>query len=231
VDRDEAHYGVVPIENSSEGVVTHTLDMFLGSSLIICGEIQLRVHHQLLSTQKDLGDIKKVLAHEQALAQCRRWLAENLPKCETVAVGSNAEAAQHARDDESCAAIASSDAAEIYGLNILATDIEDDPGNTTRFLVIGKTATAPSGDDKTSLLVSSTNRPGALHRLLTPLAEGGVSMSRIESRPSRKGLWEYVFFIDIEGHAEDQHIKEVLAKLEREATLVKMLGAYPRAVL
>ena len=231
VERDQAHYGVVPIENSSEGVVTHTLDMFLDSSLIICGEIQLRVRHQLLSAAKDLGAIKKVLAHEQALAQCRRWLAENLPQRATEAASSNAAAARRAGEDDTCAAIASSEAAELYGLNVLATDIEDDPGNTTRFLVIGKIAAAPSGDDKTSLLVSSANRPGALHRLLTPLAEGEISMTRIESRPSRKGLWEYVFFIDIEGHAEDQRVKDVLVKLEREAALVKLLGAYPRAVL
>ena len=143
----------------------------------------------------------------------------------------HAEAAQLVRDDDTAAAVASSDAAEIYGLNVLASDIEDDPGNTTRFLVIGKRASGPSGDDKTSLLVSSANRPGALHSLLTPLAEGGISMSRIESRPSRKGLWEYVFFIDIEGHAEDKRIKDVLHKLESEAAVVKMLGAYPRAVL
>lgn len=231
VERDQVHYGVVPIENSSEGVVTHTLDMFMESPLIICGEIQLRVRHQLLSKAADLGDVKKVLAHEQALAQCRRWLAENLPQRPTEAISSNAEAARLAQEDANSAAIASGEAAELYGLNVLATDIEDDPGNTTRFLVIGKTGAAPSGDDKTSLLVSSANSPGALHRLLTPLAEGGISMTRIESRPSRKGLWEYVFFIDIEGHAQDQRIKEVLAKLEREAALVRMLGAYPRAVL
>ncbi len=231
VERDQVHYGVVPIENSSEGVVTHTLDMFLESPLTICGEIQLRVRHQLLSAAQDVKSIKKVLAHEQALAQCRRWLAENLPDCKLTPVRSNAEAAQLARDDNTAAAVASSDAAEIYGLNVLASDIEDDPGNTTRFLVIGKRASGPSGDDKTSLLISSANRPGALHSLLTPLAESGVSMSRIESRPSRKGLWEYVFFIDIEGHAEDKHIKEVLKKLEEQAAVVKMLGAYPRAVL
>lgn len=231
VDKRQAHYGIVPVENSTEGVVTHTLDMFFDSSLKICGEVLLRVRHQLLSNAESLSQVDKVLAHSQSLAQCRRWLANNLPWVETAATSSNAEAAEQAAQRPNLAAIASTAAAEIYGVKVLVADIEDDPDNTTRFLIIGNTEVEPSGDDKTSLLVSSQNKPGALYRLLAPLAKHGVSMTRIESRPSRKGLWEYVFFIDIEGHAKERRIAEVLAELEKEAALMKLLGAYPRAVL
>ncbi len=231
VEKGRAQYGVVPVENSIEGVVTHTLDMFMDSRLKICGEVQLRIRHQLLSKAESLSSVRKVLSHSQALAQCRRWLAEKLPDMPTEAVSSNAEAARIAAENDGYAAIASSAAAEIYGLDILAADIEDDSDNTTRFLVIGKNSAKPSGDDKTSLLVSSPNKPGALYRLLAPLARHGVSMTRVESRPSRKGLWEYVFFIDIEGHSDDPRIAQVLKELEQEAAFVKLLGAYPRAVL
>ena len=231
VEKQVAHFGVVPVENSAEGVVTHTLDMFLDSNLKICGEVQLRVHHQLLSNAGSISEVKKVLAHTQSLAQCRRWLNKNLSTVGTVAVHSNAEAAQRVASDSSLAAIASSAAAEIYGLNVLVANIEDDPDNTTRFLIIGNAEAKPCGDDKTSLLISSENKPGALYRLLEPMAKHRVSMTRIESRPSRRGLWEYVFFIDIEGHAQDEHVKEVLSELEQEATLIKSLGSYPKAVL
>lgn len=231
VEKGQAQFGVVPVENSTEGVVTHTLDMFLDSPLKICGEILLRIRHQLLGTGDSIDAVTKVLAHSQSLAQCRQWIGKHLPDVETVAVSSNAEAARRAAEDDTWAAIASSAAADFYRLNVLASDIEDDPGNTTRFLVVGTTQSGPSGCDKTSLLVSSQNKPGALYRLLGPLAEHGVSMTRIESRPSRKGIWEYVFFIDIEGHAEDSHIANVLKELEHEAAFVNLLGAYPRAVL
>lgn len=231
VEKHQAHYGVVPVENSTEGVVTHTLDMFFDSSLKICGEVLLRVRHQLLSNAESLNQVDKVLAHSQSLAQCRRWLTKNLPLVETMTMSSNAEAAEQAAQHQNFAAIASTAAAEIYDVKVLIADIEDDPDNTTRFLIIGNTEVDPSGDDKTSLLVSSQNKPGALYRLLAPLAKHGVSMTRIESRPSRKGLWEYVFFIDIEGHAREQRVADVLTELEKEAALVKLLGAYPRAVL
>jgi chorismate mutase/prephenate dehydratase len=231
VEKRQAHYGVVPVENSTEGVVTHTLDMFFDSSLKICGEVLLRVRHQFLSNAASLDKVDKVLAHSQSLAQCRRWLTKNVPLVETIAVSSNAEAAEQASRHANIAAIASTTAAEIYGVKVLIADIEDDPDNTTRFLIIGNTEVEPSGDDKTSLLVSSQNKPGALYRLLAPMANHGVSMTRIESRPSRKGLWEYVFFIDFEGHAKESRVAEVLAELKKEAALVKLLGAYPRAIL
>jgi chorismate mutase/prephenate dehydratase len=193
--------------------------------------VLLRVRHQLLSNAESLGQVDKVLAHSQSLAQCRRWLTKNLPLVETMTTSSNAEAAERAAQSTNLAAIAGTVAAEIYGVKVLVADIEDDPDNTTRFLIIGNNEVEPSGDDKTSLLVSSQNKPGALYRLLAPMAKHGISMSRIESRPSRRGLWEYVFFIDIEGHAKERRVTEVLAELENEAALVKLLGAYPRAVL
>ncbi|MDH3282391.1 MAG: prephenate dehydratase [Gammaproteobacteria bacterium] len=231
VEKGQAQFGVVPVENSTEGVVTHTLDMFMDSTLQICGEVHLRIHHQLIGKGESLAGIERVLAHSQSFAQCRRWLAQHLANAEAIAVTSNAEAAKRITNDVKAAAIASSAAAEFYHLNVLSADIEDDPGNTTRFLVIGNTRSGPSGHDKTSLLVSSPNKPGALYRLLRPLAEYGVSMTRIESRPSRKGAWDYVFFIDLEGHADDPGIAPVLEELKQEAAFVKLLGAYPQAVL
>ena len=231
VEREQSNFGVVPVENSTEGVVTHTLDRFVDSPLQICGEVALRIRHQLLSRAGALQEVRNVYSHSQSLAQCRRWLAENLPNAATAVVSSNAEAARLASQEPAAAAIAGSAAGEIYEIPVLAADIEDHPGNTTRFLVIGRDRPEPSGRDKTSLLVSSRNRPGALHSLLAPLAARGVSLTRIESRPARSGLWEYVFFMDIEGHAEDENIMEALAELEAEAAFLKLLGAYPRAVL
>ncbi len=231
VEAGSCQYGVVPIENSTEGVVSHTLDLFVQSPLKVCGEVLMRIHHNLLSQHEQLGDIKRVYAHQQALAQCRRWLDVNLPQAERVALSSNAEAARRAAADTGTAAIAGDTAAELYGLNILQRNIEDHPDNTTRFLVIGTQTVPPSGDDKTTVLVSTANRPGALHRLLTPLALNNVSMTRIESRPSRCVNWEYVYFLDIEGHAEDPKVKAALAGLRQEAELFRILGAYPRAVL
>lgn len=231
VEAGIAHYGVVPVENSTEGVVTHTLDMFLSSPLKICGEVELRIHHHLLSNAENLAAVTRIVSHQQSLAQCRGWLDAHLPGIERVAVTSNAEAARLAAADSGLAAIAGSAAGEIYRLKVLAHNLEDQPNNTTRFLVIGKRETLPSGDDKTSLLLSTANRPGALHGLLNVFASRGISMTRIESRPSRTGLWEYVFFLDIEGHAHDEHIRAALEDLARDATLVKILGAYPKAVL
>ena len=225
-----ADYGVVPVENSTEGVISHTLDLFQQSRLNICGEVELRIHHHLL-VRKEAAKVSRVLAHQQALAQCRGWLEANLPGAVHVAVGSNAEAARLARDDDSAAAIASDMAAELYSLTIRERNIEDHPDNTTRFLVIGQQAARSSGDDKTSLLVSVNNKPGSLYAMLKPIAEHGISMTRIESRPSRQALWEYVFYIDVNGHRDDADVAAVLAALEQEAFAVKVLGSYPKAVI
>jgi chorismate mutase / prephenate dehydratase len=228
-----ADFGVVPIENSSEGTVNHTLDMFLGSGLKICGEVELRINHHLMGRMTGLADVKRVCAHPQALAQCRGWLDDQLPDADRVPVSSNAEGARRARDERDTAAIAGRAAAEIYGLHLLANEIEDRPDNTTRFLVIGRKLFSASGIDKTTLLVSArdTDGAGALFRLLEPLAQHQVNMTRIESRPSRKRKWDYVFFIDIEGHVSDPAVAEALAALEKRASLFKVLGSYPRAVL
>ncbi len=231
VEAGTAQFGVVPIENSTEGVISHTLDMFIRSQLKICGEVQLRVHHHLLAKQDDLSKVKRVVSHQQSLAQCREWLNANLPNVERTSVSSNAEAARQAAADDTLAAIAGESAAEIYKLEKLAANIEDEPNNTTRFLVIGKLETKPSGADKTSVMVSSKNKPGALYELLGVLSRHGINMTRIESRPSRQTAWEYVFFLDLEGHAAESPLREALHELERESALFRTLGSYPAAVL
>ena len=231
VESGGCHYGVVPVENSSEGVVSHTLDMFLNSPLRICGEVSLRIHHNLLGQTADFSTLKTVYSHQQSFAQCRGWLDRHLPFVERVPVGSNAEAAKRARQAEHSAAIASAMAAELYDLQIMAPNIEDDAGNTTRFLVIGQQSVPPSGDDKTSLLLSTRNEAGGLYRLLAPLAEHGISMTRIESRPSRRGNWDYVFFIDINGHRDDEQLAAALQTLRQQAGMYKELGSYPKAVV
>jgi chorismate mutase/prephenate dehydratase len=232
VEAASADFGVVPIENSTEGTVNHTLDRFLNSPLTICGEVELRIHHFIMGKMGSLGRIVRICSHPQALAQCRVWLDEHLPNVERVPVSSNAEGARRARDEQGTAAIAGETAAEVYGLKILAAEIEDRPDNTTRFFVLGRKLFTPSGDDRTTLLVSisHTDAPGALQRLLQPLADHRVSMSRIESRPSHKKKWDYVFFIDIEGHADDKHVAKALAELKKRASLFRILGSYPRAV-
>lgn len=231
VEAGGASFGVVPVENSSEGVINHTLDMFLKSPLKICGDVELRIHHQLLTCGTSLGKVQRVCAHQQALAQCREWLDRNLPHAERVAVSSNAEAARQAREDASIAAIAGDAAAEVYGLTIVAKNIEDDPNNTTRFLVVGPHSVERSGSDKTSLMVSVHNKPGALYSLLEPIARHGVSMTRIESRPSRVSKWDYVFFLDVEGHVEDDDVAAALEALGAEAAMLKVLGSYPKCEL
>jgi len=232
VEAASADFGVVPIENSTEGTVNHTLDRFIASPLTICGEVELRIHHSIMGKMNALGRIVRICSHPQALAQCRGWLDENLPDVERIPVSSNAEGARRARDEQGTAAIAGETAAEVYGLKILAAEIEDRPDNTTRFFVLGRKLFTPSGEDRTTLLVSigHTDAPGALQRLLQPLAEAGVSMTRIESRPSHKKKWDYVFFIDIEGHADDKNVAKALAELKKRASLFRILGSYPRAV-
>jgi chorismate mutase/prephenate dehydratase len=233
VEAASADFGVVPIENSTEGTVNHTLDRFLASPLKICGEVELRIHHSVMGLMGSLGRIVRICSHAQSLAQCRVWLDEHLPNVERVPVSSNAEGARRARDEKGTAAIAGETAAEIYGLKILAAEIEDRPDNTTRFFVLGRKLFTPSGEDRTTLLVSisHTDAPGALHRLLQPLSDHRVSMTRIESRPSHRKKWDYVFFIDIEGHAEDAHVAKALEELQKRSSLFRILGSYPRAVV
>lgn len=232
VESDSVDFGVVPVENSTEGVISHTLDMFMGSSLSISGEVELRIHHNILSIQADvdLRSVSKIYSHQQSLGQCRVWLDTNMPGVERIAVSSNAEAAKMAVEDEDSVAIASITAAEIYHLNVIKQKIEDDTDNTTRFLVIGKKSTPPSGKDKTTLLVSALNKPGALVSLLKPFADNQISMTKIESRPSRSGIWEYVFFIDIDGHRENDKVAKALEQLENVSAMMKVLGSYPKAV-
>jgi chorismate mutase/prephenate dehydratase len=232
IESGSCDYGVVPVENSTEGVISHTLDMFLNSPLVICGEVVLRIHHNLLCPADfDWKQAKAIYSHQQSLGQCRHWLDQNLPHAERIPYPSNAEAARHVAEMGEGVAIASSEAATIYQLNIAANNIEDEPGNTTRFLIIGKQQAAPSSKNKTSLLLSTKNEAGGLHRLLAPFAEKGISMSRIESRPSRRGVWDYVFFVDICGHIDDPEVSAALEILETEAGMCKVLGSYPVAVL
>ena len=226
-------FAVAPAENSTDGVVGRTLDLLLTTPLRICGEIDLRVRQNLLSRTKGMKEIKKVYSHAQSLAQCNGWLGQNLPKAERIPVGSNAEAARRAAKEKGAAAIAGEAAAALYKLKVLARGIEDDPNNTTRFLVLGDVDVSPTGKDRTSLVMSAENKPGAVHALLSPLAQKGVSMTRIESRPSRamrSALWEYVFFIDLEGHQKDERVAAALAELRQKAPFLKVLGSYPAAV-
>ncbi len=230
VEGGACQYGVVPVENSTEGVITHTLDSFLRSPLLIAGEVALRIHHNLMSKERGLVDIRRVFSHQQSLAQCRRWLDRFLPHAERISVSSNAEAAHIAFVEPDSAAIAGEVAAELYRLDILERNIEDEPDNTTRFLVVGRHAVGPTGEDKTSLLISTHNSPGSLYNTLEPFARYSISMSKIESRPSRRGVWDYVFFIDVEGHQQDESLAKALKALEKNVLLLKLLGSYPRGI-
>jgi chorismate mutase/prephenate dehydratase len=233
VEAASADFGIVPIENSTEGTVNNTLDRFLTSPVKICGEVELRIHQSLMGRMNALDRIKRICSHQQSLAQCRAWLDEHLPDVERVPVSSNAEGARRARDEEGTAAIAGQTAAEVYELGILAADIEDRPDNTTRFFVIGRKLFNASGQDRTTLLVSvsHTDSAGTLFRLLEPLAKHKINMTRIESRPSHRRKWDYVFFLDIEGHADDKHVAKALAALKKRSSLFRVLGSYPRAVV
>jgi len=226
------NFGVVPVENSTEGAVNHTLDSFLEHDLQICGEVELRIHHHLLIGKNTKADhITRIYSHGQSLAQCRKWLDANYPNVERIAVSSNAEAAKRVNSEWNSAAIAGDMSAKLYDLQILNQKIEDRPDNSTRFLIIGNQSVPPTGDDKTSIIVSTPNKPGTLYELLSPFYANSVDLTRIETRPARSGKWTYVFFIDCLGHKQDPLVKDVLEKIKNETVALKILGSYPKAVL
>jgi chorismate mutase / prephenate dehydratase len=229
VEAGAADFGVVPVENSTEGAVSRTLDLLLQSSLTISGEVALPIQHSLMTLSGTLEGVTAVCAHAQALAQCQGWLSTHAPRLERRAVSSNAEAARLAAGDATLAALAGEHAAAHYGLQIAHAMVQDDPHNRTRFVVIGGERSAPSGLDQTSLILSVKNQPGAVFRMLEPLARHGVSMTRFESRPARSGAWEYYFYIDLEGHRDDAPVAAALSELENTAAFIKILGSYPRA--
>lgn len=232
VEAGNCNYGIVPVENSTEGMVSHTLDNFIDSPLQICGEVEMRIHlHLLCNSESGADKIQRICAHQQALAQSRNWLDRNWPHVERIAVSSNGEAARMASEDPNIAAIAGDLAADLYDLEKLATDVEDFADNTTRFLVIGRDAVPASGNDKTSLIVSTHNKPGALFHLLEPFEKAGISLTRIDSRPSRTETWAYIFFMEFEGHLSDTAVKQLMTDLEEQSVLLKPLGSYPRAVI
>jgi chorismate mutase/prephenate dehydratase len=222
-----ADFGVVAVENSSEGAVNRTLDLLLQTSLSISGEVSIAVHHNLMTASGKMDGVKRICAHSQALAQCQDWLNRHLPGIERQAVASNGEAARLASEDSATAAIAGDAAGVQYGLQVVSAHIQDDPHNRTRFAVIGRQQTLPSGRDQTSLVLSVPNKAGAVYNLLAPLAKHGVSMTRFESRPARTGTWEYYFYVDIEGHANDDKVAKALAELKDNAAFFKVLGSYP----
>ena len=225
VENKHCQFGVVPVENSTGGVISRTLDRFAKSELSICGEVEIRVNQNLMTKEEGLEAISTVFSHEQSLAQCQKWLDEHLPGVVQQSVSSNAEAAKLAAEQEGSAAIG------LYGLNVLHRNIEDETDNTTRFLIIGEQTASKTGDDKTTLLLSIGNQSGALHQILQPFAKYNISMTRIESRLSRQGLWEYVFFIDIEGHVQNEEVSQALSELEGSVNMLTILGSYPKAVI
>ncbi|MBI2844888.1 MAG: prephenate dehydratase [Armatimonadetes bacterium] len=229
VEHEETNYGVVPIENSTEGIVSHTLDMFFLSDLRICAEIFAPISHNLLSSSKDISQIKRVYSMPQAIAQCRNWLRTHLPAVEVLEVSSTAKAAKLCQGNPSSAAVASSLAAREYGLNIVAEAIEDSPHNRTRFLVVGYSKPNQSGRDKTSIVFSVPHRSGALYRVLSVFDSEKINMTMIESRPTKQMPWEYVFFIDVQGHEKDEAVQRALGKLNEQALFVRVLGSYPEA--
>jgi chorismate mutase/prephenate dehydratase len=244
VESGAADFGVIPVENSTEGAVGRSLDLMPQTPMKVCGEVVVRIHHFLMAKpapalgdhvmskpEKDFGSIRRVFSHGQSFAQCHEWLNANMPNVERIAVASNAEAARRSAEEPGSAAVAGEMAAEHYGLAILASNIEDEPNNTTRFLVLGDYQPKATGRDKTSLVLSARNRAGAVYEMLTPFATRGVSMTKFESRPSRGALWEYLFFVDIEGHRDDANVAAALADVEKIAGYLKVLGSYPAAVL
>jgi chorismate mutase/prephenate dehydratase len=228
VERGRAHLGVVPMENSIEGSVDLTLDLLARTSLYIVGEISIEVSHALISKEKAVESIEHVFSHPLAIAQCREWLAKNLPHCRLHESPSTAQAVSMAKENPSSAAIASSNAARMNALRVLAEDIQDSPSNLTRFAILGKEICRRTGKDKTSLLFMVPHRPGALFYALRPFAEASINLCRIESRPTRMKNWEYLFFLDLEGHVDDGHVRDAVSEFERQATWVKLLGSYPR---
>ena len=230
VEATEADFGVVPVENSNQGIVSHTLDRFVDSDLKICGEIEMAIHHNLLSQSKSLVGIERIYSHQQSLSQCKTWIRQHLPSAECIAVSSNAEAARRVRHSPDAAAISSQSAADIYGVPVLFARIEDQQDNATRFLVIGRQLLTPSGDDKTSLLLAGDEGPGVLHSLLSPLARHSLNMSRIESRPSSTVRWSYVFFVDVDGHAQTEPLKTALGEMKDLGCHIRVLGSYPKAM-
>ncbi|MDE3208521.1 MAG: prephenate dehydratase [Pseudomonadota bacterium] len=231
VEAGHADYGLVPVENSTEGAVGRTLDLLLETPLAICGEVALPIHHCLLSKETSLQAVQTVYSHAQSLGQCHEWLGLHLAGAERLSVVSNAEAARRASQEQGVAAIASKVAGELYGLNLLVENIEDELQNTTRFLVLGRHAAAPTGVDRTSLVLAAANRPGAMFDMLAPFAAHSVSLTKLESRPSRVALWEYVFYLDVEGHVDDEPVKLAIKEVTQRASYVKVLGSYPVAPL
>ncbi len=230
VERGNADFGVVPIENSSEGIVSNTLDMFIDHNLLISGEILIEVAHDLLSVTGDIEHVKKVYSHPHAIAQCRTWLERNLGNAAVFDVESTARAAELAIDDPSAAAIAGEAAAKIYGLKCIRKRIQDNKNNVTRFIIIGKIAPERTGNDKTSVLFSSRDEVGALHLMLEPFSRYRINLTKIESRPVKKKAWEYLFFLDMEGHITDDPVARALDELRMRAQYLKILGSYPRAI-
>lgn len=229
VETGRADFAVVPVENSTEGAVSRTLDLIVSSPLKTCGEIMLPIHQNLMRKGTGLEGIQRVYGHEQSLAQCQNWLSRHLPKAELISVASNSEGALRAASEPEAATLGSEVAAELYGLSIIEPRAEDEASNTTRFLVLGVSDAAPSGRDKTSLVLGAPNQPGAIVKLLQPLADAGISMSKLESRPARSANWEYVFFVVCEGHREDSRLATTLAEVGRHAAFLKILGSYPAA--
>lgn len=230
VEQGQADYGVVPIENSTDGGINDTIDVFLSTKLMIVSEMKLRIRHHLMGNLAQ-GDIKRVCSKDTVFRQCRNWLAANLPGVELIEVGSTTLAADRAAVEEGTAAIASAEAADAKGLPLINSDIQDNPTNTTRFVVVADAnkVAKPSGNDKTSLMFGVQDRPGALYDALIPFHQSGISLSRIESRPSRRQAWEYLFFIDLEGHIEDPKLKSALDELAKHTGILQVLGSYPRA--
>jgi len=229
VETGRAEFAVVPVENSTEGAISRTLDLIVASPLKICGEVMLPIHQTLMRRQAGLDGIRRVYGHAQSLAQCQQWLSRHLPDAERVSVVSNSDGARRAAAEADAATLGSEAAAELYGLVVVEARIEDEASNTTRFLVLGQTDAAPSGCDKTSLVMGAKNQPGAVVKLLQPLADAGISMSKLESRPARGSNWEYVFFVVCQGHRQDAKLAAALAEIEARAAFLKILGSYPAA--
>ncbi len=227
VNQERASFGVVPIENSTEGVIAHTLDLLVELNLKICSEIYLDIHQNLLSVTGRATDIQKIISHPQALAQCRRWLAAHFPRVTLEEAASTAHAAMMAANDKKLGAVSNTLAQEVYNLKLVAANIEDEPNNITRFVVVGTREPPPSGDDKTSIVFSVKDQPGILHRMLQPFAKSEINLTKIESRPKKNKPWEYLFFIDCKGHKEESRLKKAIQNVEKDCEFLKILGSYP----